>query len=118
MNDTPALLYSGISTQVWPEFSPPRRCLRSGLHGDAQPSRHPPTSSLRKVWPEFGCCGKEQITVRDVLEHKAGLAEWLPSERDDYDGGGELGGGAAARSAAAGAAAPPAWTPKTLCEVM
>ena len=28
---------------------------------------------IADYWPEFGCCGKEEITLRDVLTHRAGL---------------------------------------------
>ena len=30
-------------------------------------------TKVSDVWPEFGCEGKESLTVRDVLGHKAGL---------------------------------------------
>ena len=30
---------------------------------------------IAHYWPEFGCNGKEQITLRMVLPHRAGLAD-------------------------------------------
>ena len=33
---------------------------------------------VARYWPEFGCKGKEQITVRQVLAHQAGLHKTVP----------------------------------------
>jgi CubicO group peptidase (beta-lactamase class C family) len=33
---------------------------------------------VAQYWPEFGCNGKERITVRQVLSHQAGLHRLLP----------------------------------------
>jgi CubicO group peptidase (beta-lactamase class C family) len=35
-------------------------------------------SPVARYWPEFGCNGKEQITVRQVLAHQAGLHKTVP----------------------------------------
>ncbi|PIO61612.1 hypothetical protein TELCIR_16860, partial [Teladorsagia circumcincta] len=39
---------------------------------------------LAEFWPEYGCYGKENTTVEDVLSHKAGLP-YLDEEIDLLD---------------------------------
>lgn len=66
---------------------------------------------VAEYWPEFGCNGKENATVRQVLDHTVGvlglhdpaaILDWSGTGWDDYDG-----------IAAQLASAEPAWEPGT-----
>jgi CubicO group peptidase (beta-lactamase class C family) len=61
---------------------------------------------VSRYWPEFSAAGKEDVLVRHVVSHEAGLPGLLPpvSATDILDGG---------RMAARLASAPPMWQPGT-----
>jgi len=69
-----------------------------------QESGIPPDAAVSSIWPEFGSAGKEQITLADLLSHRAGLAVLDTSGFDIRD----LEGVAAALAAQV-----PSWPPGT-----
>lgn len=63
-----------------------------------------PDAQVASYWPEFGAAGKDQITVRQLLSHQAGL----PALRDQLPDGSQFDW---AVMTAALAAEPPWWPP-------
>jgi CubicO group peptidase (beta-lactamase class C family) len=44
-----------------------------------------PAAPVRRYWPEFAAGGKEQVLVRHLLAHTAGLPDWDGTVEDLYD---------------------------------
>ncbi|GAA2046257.1 serine hydrolase domain-containing protein [Catenulispora yoronensis] len=67
-----------------------------------------PDAPVARYWPEFAAAGKENVLVRHVLSHTAGLADWpgtmTVDELYDWDA-----------CITRLAAAPPQWEPGTAC---
>jgi CubicO group peptidase (beta-lactamase class C family) len=77
-------LWGGIADPVsgapWQEdtlqlvFSAAKGFTSTCVHILAQQGLLDLDAPVADYWPEFGCCGKEKITIRMVMSHRAGLA--------------------------------------------
>lgn len=65
--DTMSICYSGT-----------KGVLATAIHMLASEGRIDYEASVADYWPEFGCNGKEHITVRQLLSHQAGLHKLTP----------------------------------------
>jgi len=59
-------------------FSTTKGVVATALHVLADRGRISYEDRVAKHWPEFGQAGKESITLRDVLSHRAGLPQIRP----------------------------------------
>ena len=56
-----------------PVFSVSKGIVTTMLHILAEKGKLSYDDKVTKFWPEYGCCGKEITTVKDVMTHRAGL---------------------------------------------
>ncbi len=61
------------SDTLFPVFSTTKGIAATIIHILAEEGKVDYDAKIAKYWPEFGVNGKEDITVRDVLKHGAGL---------------------------------------------
>jgi CubicO group peptidase (beta-lactamase class C family) len=70
-------------------FSSTKAATNVALHIQAERGHVDYYASVAQYWPEFGCNGKEQATVYDVLTHRLGLpfmpAAVTPERMCDWD---------------------------------
>lgn len=59
-------------------FSGTKGVAATAIHILASEGRIDYDAPVARYWPEFGCNGKEAITVRQVLAHQAGLHKTVP----------------------------------------
>ena len=67
-----------LQNQVMPVFSVGKGMVATILHQLVQEGKLDYDTPVAEVWPEFGCRGKEQIRLRQVLAHRSGLYELPP----------------------------------------
>ena len=60
---------------LFPVFSVGKALVATAVHIQAERGLVDYAAPLAKYWPEFGNRGKERITVRQVLTHRAGLPQ-------------------------------------------
>jgi len=63
---------------LWPVFSVTKGVVALSLHMQAERGLVDTSAPVAKYWPEFGCNGKEKITVTDALCHRAGIPQMPP----------------------------------------
>ena len=59
-------------------FSVSKAIPSTAIHVQAEHGRLEYNESVARYWPEFGACGKGEITVRDVLTHRTGMPQMAP----------------------------------------
>jgi CubicO group peptidase (beta-lactamase class C family) len=71
---------------LFPAFSLAKSVVATCVHLQAERGRLDPDQPVAAYWPEFGRNGKEGITIRHVLTHRAGLPQ-VPAdlELDDLE---------------------------------
>ncbi|KAH8901729.1 beta-lactamase [Thozetella sp. PMI_491] len=60
---------------LWPVFSVTKGVTALAVHIQAERGFVDYAAPVCKYWPEFGCNGKESITVEDALCHRAGIPQ-------------------------------------------
>lgn len=93
---------------LFPVFSMTKGVAATLVHLVAGAGRLNYDAPLADYWPEFGCRGKEKITMRMVLSHTAGVPQLPEAESHEEFADFE-------RMAAAVAALEPLWKPGTEC---
>lgn len=63
---------------IFSSFSCTKAIAATALHILIGEGKAKYTDPVSQHWPEFGCRGKENITIADVLTHRAGLSSALP----------------------------------------
>lgn len=64
---------------LFPVFSTGKGMLATIIHRLAERGKLSYDEPIAKVWPEFAAHGKEQITIRQALNHSAGIPQVPPS---------------------------------------
>jgi CubicO group peptidase (beta-lactamase class C family) len=73
---------------LFPVFSVSKAFVATMVHVFAERGLLDVDNSIAQYWPEFGCNGKTGITIRHVLQHRAGVPQappWLSPERLEWD---------------------------------
>ena len=65
---------------LFSSFSCTKAVAATALHMLIAEGKATYTDRVSQHWPAFGCRGKENITIEDVLSHRAGLSTALPPE--------------------------------------
>lgn len=63
---------------LFPVFSVTKGVSATVLHILAEQGKLDYDMRVAELWPEFGCSGKDSITIRHVLNHTAGLPHFPP----------------------------------------
>ncbi len=64
---------------LFPVFSVGKGIASTLMHILAEQKKLSYDDKVVKFWPEYGCCGKEQTKISDVMSHRAGLFN-VPSQ--------------------------------------
>ena len=60
---------------LFPVFSVGKGIMATAFHRLREKGKISCDTRVADLWPEFGCCGKENIRVRDILTHREALFE-------------------------------------------
>jgi CubicO group peptidase (beta-lactamase class C family) len=65
-------------TTLFPVFSVTKAFTATAVHVQAERGLVDYETPIAEYWPEYGTAGKERVTVRDVLTHRAGVPQMPP----------------------------------------